>query len=331
MQMQGRPADGCISAEASLVIGILIASLESLVRDHLKPSKSSSSGQSSSDGASTGDADSEAASASEAETQKATRALIGKLRKAVFFGALTGLLIAFAIGAAFLAVFYTQVNNLYGKAEELWEGIFNLVAVCLIVPMSIAILKSERAKDKWKRKLGKAFEGRFANKDAPVAEITAQESSEKKGSDSSNVSPVAELAHSSGETAEDTTSRGAPKTGLFARIFRRGSIWRSKPTWIVFSIPLVTTLREGLEGVVFIGGVSLGLPATSIPLPAILGLAVGFGIGVLVWRGGMFVGKIRFFILFATCALLIIAAGMFSRSVFCESLCDFSDWVEQFG
>jgi len=89
----------------------------------------------------------------------------------------------------------------------------------------------------------------------------------------------------------------------------------NRGTLALFTIPLITTLREGLEGVVFIGGVSLGLPATSIPLPAIIGLAVGLGIGWLIFRSGNIV-SVRIFLLFSTCFLLLIAAGMASRAVY---------------
>lgn len=80
---------------------------------------------------------------------------------------------------------------------------------------------------------------------------------------------------------------------------------------------ILTLLLASLhsEGVVFIGGVSLGLPATSIPLPAILGLATGLLCGFLVFRLGSF-AKIRIFLIASTCALLILASGMASRAVY---------------
>jgi high-affinity iron transporter len=42
---------------------------------------------------------------------------------------------------------------------------------------------------------------------------------------------------------------------------------------------MVTVLREGLEAVVFVGGVSLGQSAKAIPLAAISGVLVGFIVG----------------------------------------------------
>lgn len=54
--------------------------------------------------------------------------------------------------------------------------------------------------------------------------------------------------------------------------------------YAMFMLPFVTVLREGLEAVVFIGGVSLGLPATSFPLAVVCGLGVGCIVGYLIYR-----------------------------------------------
>ena len=261
-------------------------------------------------------------------------------------GALTGLLIAFAIGAAFLAVFYTQVNDLYGKAEELWEGIFNLVAVVLITPMSLAILRAGNSKRKWKRKLESAFNDRHIqparahdeegestavhNADAIASgaasissssarRVPAEETPGVKTSGAEKMNPleavdvVPTVPQSSGAQRQRRGLRGLltkPSGAVSDLKFRM-----NRGTLALFTIPLITTLREGLEGVVFIGGVSLGLPATSIPLPAIVGLAVGLGIGFLIFRSGNLV-SVRIFLVFSTCFLLLIASGMASRAVY---------------
>jgi len=54
--------------------------------------------------------------------------------------------------------------------------------------------------------------------------------------------------------------------------------------YAMFFLPFITVLREGLEAVVFIGGVSLSLPATSFPLAVITGLATGALCGYLIYR-----------------------------------------------
>ena len=62
----------------------------------------------------------------------------------------------------------------------------------------------------------------------------------------------------------------------------RFKLWCEK--YAMFLLPLVTVLREGLEAVVFIGGVGVGMPAKSFPLAVICGLAAGIVIGYLIYR-----------------------------------------------
>lgn len=270
---------------------------------------------------------------------KERRVLIKKLRKTVLLGCATGLTIAFTLGAIFLAVFYTQANDLYGKSEEAWEGAFNLVAVLLITPMSLAILRADRDKKKWSKKLKNAFAGRLTEEAAqqdpaagaaaligvdPTAAKTTGTAVTRSPSDEKNLKTSTEGDDSEDDITtlnrSDSSKRVAPaQRPSFGRrvinAIKSPFLRANRGRTAIFTIPAVTTCREGLEGVVFIGGVSLGLPATSIPLPAVLGLAVGFGIGGLVFKLGSFT-KVKFFLIASTCMLLIIAAGMASRAVF---------------
>lgn len=62
----------------------------------------------------------------------------------------------------------------------------------------------------------------------------------------------------------------------------RIKLWGEK--YAMFLLPFITVLREGLEAVVFVRGVSFTLPATSIPLPAVIGLIAGSVVGYLIYR-----------------------------------------------
>lgn len=62
----------------------------------------------------------------------------------------------------------------------------------------------------------------------------------------------------------------------------RFKIWCEK--YAMFLLPFITVLREGLEAVIFIGGVGLGLPAKSIPLAVVCGLLVGCVIGYIIYK-----------------------------------------------
>lgn len=250
------------------------------------------------------------------------------------------------IGAAFLAVFYTQVNDLYAKAEELWEGIFCLVAVLLITPMSLAILRAGNSKRKWKRKLESAFSNKNIQPNRAQDEEGETTVVNNANAAAANSSDAASSSSSSGHRVaseeaglktigtekmnpleavdvvpsmpQTQSRRQGGLRGLFSKPSGAVSdlkLRMNRGTLALFTIPLITTLREGLEGVVFIGGVSLGLPATSIPLPAIVGLAVGLLIGFLIFRSGN-VLSVRIFLVGSTCFLLLIAAGMASRAVY---------------
>ena len=92
-------------------------------------------------------------------------------------------------------------------------------------------------------------------------------------------------------------------------------------------LPLVTVLREGLEAVIFLGGVSLGQEAKSIPIAAIVGLLCGFSVGLLIWFFShrrlniRCVGRANrtdresIFMVISTSFLLLIGAGLFSKAI----------------
>ncbi|KAH8809523.1 iron permease FTR1 [Flagelloscypha sp. PMI_526] len=181
--------------------------------------------------------------------------LLRKFRIQIALGAALGLLLALIIGAAFLAVWFTQASNLWAKTEELWEGIFSLVASLIILIMGLTMLKLDRARVKWRVKLAHAFE-----------------------------------KHSQ-------AGRGG-KAGRF----------------VLVGLPFITVLREGLEAIVFVGGVSLGQSATSIPIAAICGILAGLVCGFLIYA---FASRatIRTFLIAMTCFILLIGAGLFSSAV----------------
>lgn len=58
--------------------------------------------------------------------------------------------------------------------------------------------------------------------------------------------------------------------------------WAEKYTMLV--LPFITVLREGLEAVVFITGVSFSAPAKSIPLAVVVGLIAGSAVGYVLYK-----------------------------------------------
>ncbi|EIN08896.1 Ftr1 protein [Punctularia strigosozonata HHB-11173 SS5] len=237
--------------EAAIIVAVLLGLVEQIVHDDsgsLAGSTPRSSMEDSVD-------ELDQAHLAEADAHINRRRLIRKLRIQIFSGAALGLLLALAIGAAFIAVWFTQASNLWQKSEELWEGIFSLIASLMIFVMGITMLKMDRAKAKWRVKLQRAFE-------------------------------------------KNTHVTGDAKAGK----------------WVLFILPFITVLREGMEAVVFVGGVSLGQSATSIPIAAIVGLICGLVCGVLIY---FFASRsaLRVFLVVMTNFILLIGAGLFSKAV----------------
>ncbi|ODQ80349.1 hypothetical protein BABINDRAFT_132239 [Babjeviella inositovora NRRL Y-12698] len=183
-----------------------------------------------------------------------------RLRKQVWLGAIIGVIVCLIIGTAFIAVFYTLKNDIWGKTEDLWEGIFCIIATVLISLMGIAMLRVNKMQAKWRVKLAKAL------------------------------------------LEEPKSKKDRYKIGYLTK------------KYCMFILPFITTLREGLEAVVFVGGVGLGSPATSFPLPVICGLISGILVGIAMFYGGANIGM-QIFLVISTCILYLIGAGLFSRGI----------------
>ncbi|KAJ5640857.1 hypothetical protein N7528_000482 [Penicillium herquei] len=182
-----------------------------------------------------------------------------KLKKQVYVGSIVGVILCLCIGAIFISLFYGLGHDAWSTSEDLWEGIFYVIATVMITVMGLALLRINKTKQKWRVKIAKAL----------------VEKSEGK-----------------------------------SRWMR--SDWGRR--YAMFILPLITTMREGVEAVVFVGGVSLGYPATAFPIPVFTGIITGLLCGWLIYRGGN-VMSIQIFLIASTCVLYLIAAGMFSKAV----------------
>jgi high-affinity iron transporter len=64
--------------------------------------------------------------------------------------------------------------------------------------------------------------------------------------------------------------------------------WPAVKRWceryVMFMVPFITVLREGLEAVVFVAGVSFSAPASAVPLPVVIGLIAGCFVGFLIYK-----------------------------------------------
>ncbi|CAM9018231.1 unnamed protein product [Wickerhamomyces anomalus] len=190
-------------------------------------------------------------------------ALYKKLRKQVWIGSFLGVFICLVIGGGFIGAYYSLQNDIFGKSEDIWEGVFCLIATVMISFMGIAMLRINKMQAKWRVKIAKSLV----------------------------------------EVPERKRDR-----------FRIGYLAKR---YAMFLLPFVTTLREGLEAVVFVAGAGLstkGAKATSYPLPVVVGLIAGGLVGVLLYYGVSY-SSLQVFLVISTCILYLIAAGLFSRGV----------------
>ncbi|KAA1088708.1 high-affinity iron permease [Puccinia graminis f. sp. tritici] len=209
--------------------------------------------------------------------------IIKRMRVQVFSGTFVGLFLSLCIGAGFLAVYYTKFTDIYGNAEELWEGIFSLIASGMIFVMGITMMRMERSKIKWRLKLSKAFEQENI--------IDVDGKAPKLHSKFRTLLSMLRVGGSRGTNSADSTSS----------------------RYILFFLPALTVLREGLEAVVFIGGVSLGQPATSIPIAAVTGILLGLGIGYAIYNSSARL-NLSLFLMISTIALMYVGAGLITKA-----------------
>lgn len=189
--------------------------------------------------------------------------LYKKILWQIWIGAILGIFICLCIGGGFIGAFYSLGKDIWASSEDLWEGIFSVIATIMITIMGLAMLRINKMKAKWRVKIAQAI-------------------------------------LNSNNTA----------TGW--RRYIPLKHWSQK--YAMALLPFVTTLREGVEAIVFIGGVSLGTPATAFPLAVICGLACGVGVGLGIYYGTNMLA-IQYFLIASTCFLYLIAAGLWSRSI----------------
>ncbi|KAK9464752.1 iron permease FTR1/Fip1/EfeU [Lipomyces arxii] len=184
-----------------------------------------------------------------------------KLVRQVWIGSAAGLLICLILGGAFIGAWYGLGRDVWGSSEDIWEGVFCLIAGIIISAMGLALLRINKMKDKWRVKIAKAM-----------------------------------------EKSEGKLTFGK---GWFGRFTRK---------YAMAILPFITVLREGIEAIVFTGGVSLSSPARAFPLPVICGILCGVLIGYFIYKGGNYM-KIQVFLIVSTCFLYLVAAGIMSRAV----------------
>lgn len=90
---------------------------------------------------------------------------------------------------------------------------------------------------------------------------------------------------------------------------------RAARGWILFGLPFITVLREGLEGVVFLGGIGLTGSPLSIFTGAVAGFLIGGVLAVTLFTRSEAMTLQRF-TTFSSIILFLMGAGLASRSAY---------------
>ncbi|KAK8438390.1 putative iron permease membrane protein [Candidozyma auris] len=212
------------------------------------------------------------------------------LRLQVWLGAICGLLVCLIIGIVFIVLFYLVEKDLWSYTERLWEGVFSLLSSVIITVMGIGLLRINKImKVKWWVKLGDAYATQSPGKlDADMTEMD-------------DFNGMSTSQDSDALLGNNTTAKKQKKEGFSTKYF-------------LAILPFVTTLREGLEAVVFVGGIGMSQPLTSLPLAVLAGMACGAAVGYSLYKGGNKL-SLQYFLICSTCFLYIVSAGLMSRGV----------------
>lgn len=74
---------------------------------------------------------------------------------------------------------------------------------------------------------------------------------------------------------EAPVKTSGPTSGRFKRFAEK---------YAMFALPFITVLREGIEAIVFLAGVSFSAPITAVPLPVVVGIAAGVLVGYILYK-----------------------------------------------
>jgi high-affinity iron transporter len=174
------------------------------------------------------------------------RTLYKKLVRQVWLGTGAGFLLTLLISAILIGVFYTTGASSWDGSELKYEGAFSLVAAVIISVVGAALLRVGRMREKWAGKLAKSIND--YNKDG----------------------------------GGGGGGGGNGGKGAMMMMWRRVKSWTER--YFMLVLPFVTVLREGIEAIVFIAGVTFSAPATAVPLAAVVGLAVGAIAGWVLYK-----------------------------------------------
>jgi high-affinity iron transporter len=187
----------------------------------------------------------------------------------------------------FLALYYTVAKEAWEESEALWEGVLGLIAAVLITLMALSMIRIDTWHKKWEMKLTKATTEALGN------------AHNGNGNGNGNGKEEEEMGGLNDAVSSTTASNDEKHKGR---------------KYALFLIPFTVVLREGVEAIIFLGGIGLEGSGTAYPIPAVVGALCGILAGYLLYKGGSR-AAFKLFLHAATLLLLVIAAGLFVGSV----------------
>lgn len=207
----------------------------------------------------------------------------------IWLGGLLGLVSCFIIGGIVLTVFYVLGRDFWSVAEKYWEGVFSIVASIIISVMGIKLCRVNKMQRKWKHKLAVLLSRRTASRNS--------------------------------RTIYGSLTVKKDKGNWIVRTFDK-----LNDRYSMFFLPFITTLREGMEAVVFLGGIGANENNTPLGMinASIAALVCGIVVGIILYRSGSSM-SLSVFLVASTCFLYLVAAGLFSKGVWNFELQQFID------
>ncbi|KAJ1341117.1 hypothetical protein BSLG_004288 [Batrachochytrium salamandrivorans] len=149
--------------------------------------------------------------------------ILKQLKRQVWIGTISGLLLSFAIGSVFLVFWYKYAIDLWASAESLWEGVFGLIAAIMVTVTAVAMLKECY----WVNQKTRLLSGQPPNRSDNLSadRIVINKSGVPINDDSLDTLRVENDRNSEDERTEAL----------------------KRPLKALFWLPFITMLREGLE------------------------------------------------------------------------------------
>jgi high-affinity iron transporter len=214
-----------------------------------------------------------------------------EFKKWAIAGVVAGTLLDLVIGIILIAIFVTIKSNAFDSAsdsEKVFEGTLLLFSSILVTVFGLGMSKM------------------FNNMNAKVGRKITKISKNLTGANVVHTDEDGQEIRRDPETGE-VLDPNSPEA--IAEVQKA----RSKIAWGVFTVTFFAVVREGLECIVFLAGLTSSYPPQSMPIPAIMGVLTGCFVGMLFYRGGRQMG-IRFFAMVSMAMLFLVAAGLIARA-----------------